>query len=139
MGDVAALLPLLDKMLAVAAVVGRSRRRSGMLLADRGFEHDRYRRFLRRRGIRLAIAEGGRPHGTGLGIFCWVVGRTISSLHGLRRLRMRCKRRDDIREVFLGLAVCLIPTGTSRGFGRASYRDSSPDVAPVRCRNSNHA
>lgn len=79
-----------------------------MLLADRGFEHDRYRRLLRRRGIRPAIAEGGRPHGTGLGIFCWVVGRTISSLHGLRRLRMRCKRCDDICEVFLGLAVCLI-------------------------------
>ncbi|ALV38355.1 hypothetical protein AS200_03890 [Streptomyces sp. CdTB01] len=38
----------------------------------------------------------------------WVVERTISWLHGLRRLRIRWERRDDIHEAFLGLAVCLI-------------------------------
>ncbi|MET7276526.1 transposase [Streptomyces flaveolus] len=38
----------------------------------------------------------------------WVVERTISWLHGLRRLRFRWERRDDIHEAFLGLAVCLI-------------------------------
>jgi transposase len=93
---------------AVAGVVGRPRRRPDMLFADRGYDHDKYRRLLRQRGIRPVIAERGQPHGTGLGTFRWVVERTISWLHGFRRLRIRWERRDDIHEAFLGLAVCLI-------------------------------
>jgi hypothetical protein len=53
------------------------------------------------------IAKRGEPHGTGLGIFRYVVERTISWLHGFRRLRIRWDRRDDIHEAFLGLAVSL--------------------------------
>ncbi|MCX5060202.1 IS5 family transposase [Streptomyces sp. NBC_00461] len=106
--DVTQLLPLLDKIPAVAGVVGRPRRRPDMLFADRGYDHDKYRRLLRERGIRPAIAERGQPHGTGLGTFRWVVERTISWLHGFRRLRIRWERRDDIHEAVLGLAVCLI-------------------------------
>ncbi|MEW2079671.1 IS5 family transposase [Streptomyces sp. NPDC013433] len=106
--DVTQLLPLLDKIPAVAGVVGRPRRRPDMLFADRGYDHDKYRRLLRQRGIRPVIAERGQPHGTGLGTFRWVVERTISWLHGFRRLRIRWERRDDIHEAFLGLAVCLI-------------------------------
>jgi transposase len=106
--DVTQLLPLLDKIPAVAGVVGRPRRRPDMLFADRGYDHDKYRRLLRKRGIRPVIAERGQPHGTGLGTFRWVVERTISWLHGFRRLRIRWERRDDIHEAFLGLAVCLI-------------------------------
>ncbi|MFK4071576.1 IS5 family transposase [Streptomyces sp. NPDC029674] len=106
--DVTQLLPLLDKIPAVAGLVGRPRRRPDMLFADRGYDHDKYRRLLRARGIRPAIAERGQPHGTGLGIFRWVVERTISWLHGFRRLRIRWERRDDIHEAFLGLAACLI-------------------------------
>jgi hypothetical protein len=44
------LLPLLDKIPAVAGVVGRPRRRPDMLFADRGCDHDKYRRLLRQRG-----------------------------------------------------------------------------------------
>ncbi|WP_268256335.1 transposase [Streptomyces tendae] len=104
----AGLVPLLDKIPAVAGVVGRPRRRPDMLFADRGYDHDKYRRLLRQRGIRPVIAERGQLHGTGLGTFRWVVERTISWLHGFRRLRIRWERRDDIHEAFLGLAVCLI-------------------------------
>ncbi|POX38246.1 transposase, partial [Streptomyces sp. Ru72] len=59
-------------------------------------------------GIRPAIAERGQPHGSGPGIFRWVVERTIAWLRGFRRLRIRWERRDDIHEAFLGLATCLI-------------------------------
>ncbi|CAL9668397.1 hypothetical protein SUDANB15_07319 [Streptomyces sp. enrichment culture] len=48
-----------------------------MLFADRGYDHDKYRRLLRQRGIRPVIAERGQPHGTGLGTFRWVVERTM--------------------------------------------------------------
>src|SRR4051812_44382440 len=66
--------------------VGRPRRRPAALLADRGYDHDKYRRLLWQRGIRPVIAERGQPHGSGLGIFPWVVERTISWLHGFHRL-----------------------------------------------------
>ena len=54
------------------------------------------------------IADRGQPHGSGLGIFRWVVERTIAWLHGFRRLRIRWERHDDIHEAFLGPAACLI-------------------------------
>ncbi|MFF9299578.1 transposase [Streptomyces sp. NPDC014764] len=97
------LLPLLDKVPPVAGMVGRPRRRPDMLFTDRGYDHDKYQRLLWKRGIRPVIAERGQPHGSGLGIFRWVVERTISWFHGFRRLRVRWERRDDIHEAFLGL------------------------------------
>ncbi|WUT25481.1 IS5 family transposase [Streptomyces sp. NBC_00696] len=106
--DVTQLLPLLDKVPVVAGVVGRPRHRPDALLADRGYDHDKYRRLLWARGIRPVIAERGQPHGSGLGIFRYVVERTIAWLHGFRRLRIRWERRDDIHDAFLGLATCLI-------------------------------
>ncbi|WP_435839304.1 IS5 family transposase [Streptomyces anthocyanicus] len=106
--DVTQLEPLLDEIPAVAGQVGRPRRRPDALLADRGYDHDKYRRLLWQRGIRPVIARRGEPHGTGLGTFRYVVERTIAWLHGFRRLRIRWERRDDIHEAFLGLAVCLI-------------------------------
>lgn len=125
MGDVTQLLPLLDKIPAVAGRVGRPRRRPDALPADRGYDHDKYRRLLRQRGIRPVIAERGQPHGTGLGTFRYVVERTISWLHGFRHLRIRRERRDDIHEAFLGLTICLIthrhvPTALSGPLKRRS-------------------
>ncbi|GGV74483.1 hypothetical protein GCM10010277_88280 [Streptomyces longisporoflavus] len=106
--DVTQLLPLLDKIPAVAGVAGRPRRRPDALLADRAYDYDKYRRLLWQRHIRPVIAERGVEHGSGLGVFRWVVERTIAWLHGFRRLRVRWERRDDIHEAFLGLATCLI-------------------------------
>ncbi|MFJ9130363.1 IS5 family transposase [Streptomyces sp. NPDC102340] len=106
--DVTQLLPLLDKVPPVAGTVGRPHKRPDLLFADRGYDHDIYRRRVRQRGIRPVIAERGQPHGTGLGTFRYVVERTIAWLHGFRHLRIRWERRDDIHEAFLGLAVCLI-------------------------------
>ncbi|MER6425723.1 IS5 family transposase [Streptomyces sp. NPDC001137] len=85
--DVTQLLPLIDKIPAVAGTVGRPRHRPDALLADRGYDHDKYRRLLWARGIRPAIAERGQPHGTGPGTFRYVVERTIAWLHGFRRRR----------------------------------------------------
>ncbi len=106
--DITQLLPLLAKVPSVAGLVGRPRRRPDTFLADRGYDHDKYRRLVRSQGITPVIARRGVPHGSGLGIHRWVVERTIAWIHGFRRLRIRWERRDDIHEAFLGLATCLI-------------------------------
>ncbi|MEU8882790.1 IS5 family transposase [Streptomyces hydrogenans] len=106
--DVTQLMPLLAKVPSVAGLVGRPRRRPDTLLADRGYDHDKYRRLVWAQGIKPVIARRGVPHGSGLGVHRWVVERTIAWLHGFRRLRVRWERRDDIHEAFLGLATCLI-------------------------------
>ena len=87
---------------------GRPRRRPDQLFADRGYDHDKYRRLVRAKGIRPRIARRGDAHGTGLGTIRWVVERTIAWYHGMKRLRIRWERRDDIHEAFLGLATCII-------------------------------
>ncbi|MHC3392824.1 IS5 family transposase [Streptomyces lavendulocolor] len=106
--DVTQLMPLLAKIPSVAGLIGRPRRRPDVLLADRGYDHDKYRRLVWAQGIKPVIARRGVPHGSGLGVHRWVVERTIAWLHGFRRLRVRWERRDDIHEAFLGLATCLI-------------------------------
>ncbi|MEU7481178.1 transposase, partial [Lentzea sp. NPDC042327] len=50
----------------------------------------------------------GESHGSGLGTVRWVVERTIAWYHGMKRLRIRRERRDDIHEAFLGLTTCII-------------------------------
>lgn len=87
---------------------GRPRRRPKALLADRGYDAERHRRWLRARGIRPRIARRGAPHGSGLGKQRWVVERTFAWLHQMRRLRTRFERRADIHQAFLTLGCALI-------------------------------
>ena len=82
MSDVTRLPPLLDKIPRVAGPVGRPRRRPDALLADRGYDHDKYRRLVRALGIAPVLAERGEDQGSGLDVFRWVVERTIASLFG---------------------------------------------------------
>jgi transposase len=88
--------------------VGRPRRRPKTLLADRGYDHDKYRRLVWQRGVKPVIARRQTEHGTSLGRHRWVVERTFAWLHNRRRLLIRTDRRDDIHEGFLALACCLI-------------------------------
>ena len=106
--DVTQLMPLLDAVPPVRGRVGRPRRRPASLLADRGYDHDKYRRLVRQRGIRPLIARRGVLHGSGLGRQRWPVERTIAWLHQFRRLRIRWERRADLHEAFLVLACCLV-------------------------------
>jgi transposase len=79
-----------------------------MLVADRGYDFDRYRRALRSWGIRPQIARRGVMHGSGLGRLRWVVERSLSWLHQFKRLRIRWEQRADIHKAFLRLACCLV-------------------------------
>jgi transposase len=106
--DVTQLLDLLDKIPPVRGRRGRPRRRPRSLLADRGYDHDKYRRLLRERGIKPVIARRQTEHGSHLGRDRWVVERTFAWLHNRRRLLLRTDRLDQIHEGFLGLTCCLI-------------------------------
>ena len=88
--------------------VGRPRRRPDRVSADRGYDHDKYRRELRSRGIKPEIARRQTEHGSGLGRVRWVVERTFAWLHHYKRLLVRYDRRHDIHEAFLALACCLV-------------------------------
>jgi transposase len=106
--DVTQLEELLDRVPAVRGRVGRPRRRPRTLLADRGYDHDKYRRLVWKRGIKPIIARRQTEHGSSLGKQRWVVERTFAWLHNRRRLLIRTDRSHEIHEGFLALACCLI-------------------------------
>ncbi|CAL9380986.1 hypothetical protein SUDANB6_01059 [Streptomyces sp. enrichment culture] len=80
--DVTQLPPLVDGVPPVRGKRGRPRRTPRVLYADRGYDHDIYRRCLRERGIDPKIARRGQPHGSGLGGVRWVAESAIAWLHG---------------------------------------------------------
>ena len=87
---------------------GRPRRRPEDLYADRGYDHEKYRRAVGAKGITPHIARRGTDHGSGLGKHRWVIEQTIALLHWFRRLRIRWEIRDDIHEAFMSLACGII-------------------------------
>ena len=99
--DVTQLLPLVDEIPPIAGKVGRPLRRPASLLGDRGYDSEPHRQQLRRRGIQPVLAQRRTDNGSGLGIYRWVVERSLSWLHQNRRLRIRYERRDDIHDAFL--------------------------------------
>jgi transposase len=106
--DVTQLIPLLDRVPAVAGAVGRPRRRPDQLIADRGYDYDKHRRLLRQRGIAPLIARRNTEHGSGLGAVRWVVERTFAHLHQFKRLLVRYERRAEMHEAMLAIGCCLL-------------------------------
>lgn len=106
--DVTQLLPLIDGLGPVKGRIGRPRQRADELLADRGYDHDKYRRELWRRGVKPTIARRRTGHGSGLGKRRWVVERTFAWLHSFRRLRTRYERLPEIHQAFMSLACAVI-------------------------------
>ena len=102
------LLPLVEAVPSVRGRVGRPRRRPERVSADRGYDHDKYRRQQRRLGIKPEIARRQTGHGSGLGRVRWVVERTFAWLHHFKRLLVRYDRRHEIHEAFLAIACCIV-------------------------------
>jgi transposase len=93
---------------AVAGRVGRPRRRPESVVADRGYDYEKYRLALRERGIRPVIARKQSGHGSGLGTVRWVVERAFAHLHQFKRLLVRYERRADLHHALLALGCCLV-------------------------------
>lgn len=106
--DVTQLLPLIDAIPAIKGKPGRPRRRPQRVQGDRAYDSEPHRQQLQLRGIEAVLAKRNTAHGSGLGVFRWVVERTISWLHQFRRLRIRYERRPEIHEALMSLACSLI-------------------------------
>jgi Transposase DDE domain len=105
--DVTQLVPLVERIPPVRGKRGRPRRRPERVTADRGHDHDKYRRELRRRGISSEIGRHQTGHGSGLGrVRWWSSARSLGSTN--KRLLVRYDRRAEIHEAFLALACCLV-------------------------------
>lgn len=76
-------------------------RKPRRLYADRGYDFDKYRRLLWKRGIKPMIARRGVAQGSGLGKVRWVVERAFAWLHQFKRLRTRYEQRADLQQGLL--------------------------------------
>jgi transposase len=105
--EIKELLPLVDTC-GPLDQEGEPQKRPEEVYADRAYDSEPHRQELRRRGIEPKLAKRNTPHGSGLGVFRWVVERTISWLHGFRKLRFVTEKTQEMQFAFLNLALALI-------------------------------
>src|SRR4029453_1380984 len=86
---------LLDDLPPVRTPAGRRRCRPEKVHADKAYDHRRCRAYLSRRGIKVRIACCGIESSQRLGRHRWKAERTIASLAGCRRLRIRYDRSSE--------------------------------------------
>jgi transposase len=102
-------MPVVEAVPPVKRPTGRPRRRPDFLLADRAYDaEDKIRRPLKALGIKPLIPERNTEHGSGLGVYRYVVEALFEWLFNWRRLRLRYEKRDDIHDAFLALACAMI-------------------------------
>lgn len=106
--DVTLLIDLVEAIPPIAGKVGAPRRRPDAVQGDRGYHSKAKQQHLHEMRIRPIIPQQRDPHGSGLGVWRWVVERTLSWLHQQRRLRIRYERRGDIHEALVKIGCILI-------------------------------
>lgn len=105
--DSQALRPLMQAIPAICSRRGPRRRGPIKLRADKGYDQDQIRVWLRERGITPRIARRGVESSERLGRHRWKVERTIAWLGGYRRLTLRYERHGHLFAAFLALAAAL--------------------------------
>lgn len=107
--DMKRALPLVDAIPPVqTGRPGRPRKRPKKAHGDKGYDYAVIRRGLRKRHITPRIARKGIESSLKLGRYRWVVERTLSWLHHLKRLRIREERRADLHFALLQLGCCMV-------------------------------
>lgn len=106
--DSQALKPLVRGIPPIRSRRGPRRRRPAKLHADKGYDYDDLRRWLRRRGIRHRIARRGIESAARLGRYRWTIERTLSWPGGCRRLHRRYERKAEHFLAFTAIACSLI-------------------------------
>ncbi|WP_374113487.1 IS5 family transposase [Frankia sp. AgB1.8] len=105
--DSQALVALVTGIPAIRSRRGPRRRRPVKLPADKGYDFDHLRLFLRERGIVGRIARRGIESTERLGRHRWKIERTIAWLGGYRRLTIRYETNGHNFLGFLSLAAAL--------------------------------
>lgn len=106
--DVNELLPLVDSIPEVEGQPGQPDIDPESMYADRAYDSEKHREELRDRDIDPKIAERNTDHGSGLGVFRWVVERTAGWLHGFRKLRLRTDVDNTIHKALVAFGSALI-------------------------------
>ncbi|MGW0573811.1 IS5 family transposase [Streptomyces tauricus] len=106
--DSQALVPMMLGIPPIRSRRGPRRRRPAKPHADRAYDFDHLRSWLRRRQIVPRIARRGVEAGDRLGRHRWVVERTMSWLNGCRPLHRRYERKAEHFLAFVGIASTLI-------------------------------
>ncbi|QHE73888.1 Mobile element protein (plasmid) [Rhodococcus sp. WAY2] len=105
--DSTLLQPMVSAIPAVKSRRGPRRRKPGKLRADKGYDYDKHRRWLRQQDIVPRIARRGIDKNDRLGRYRWKVERTIAWFTGYRRLTIRYERHGEHFAGFLHLAAAL--------------------------------
>jgi transposase len=106
--DVTEVLEVVDAIPDVRGRPGRPRRRPDELYGDRAYDSDPHRGWLRDRGIRPRLARRWKDHGSGLGVYRWVVERFLGWLHRFGKLQVRTDWTIQAHDALLKLACSLI-------------------------------
>lgn len=102
------LIPLIDAIPKIKGKIGAPVFRPEAVVADKAYTWLRNKVALGIRGIEAWLPEKGTDEDRHLGVYRWVVERTIAWLHQFRRLRVRYERRDDIHEAFFTIGCIMI-------------------------------
>jgi transposase len=106
--DINCLLPLVVNVPPVGGKPGPARRRFQRVLGDRGYDSEPHRMLLRLLGITPIFGRRRTEHGSGWGIFRWVIERTNSWLHCFGRLRRRLDKLPELQMAFAHLGCAFI-------------------------------
>ncbi|MGC5411273.1 IS5 family transposase, partial [Streptomyces sp. DT225] len=106
--DSQGLEPLVRGIPPIRSRRGPRRRRPARLHADKGYDYDELRKWLRNRNIVPRIARRGIESSQRLGRHRWTIERTVAWLAGCRRLRRRYERKAEHFLAFAGIAATLI-------------------------------
>ena len=105
--EIKELLPLVDSC-GPLDEIEEPQRVPDKMYGDRAYDSEPHRQELRERGITPELAKRNTEHGSGLGVYRWVVERTISWLHGFRKMRLVTEKTEEMKFAFFNLAQALI-------------------------------
>src|SRR5215469_5389887 len=105
--EIKELLPLVDSC-GPLDEIEEPQRVPDKMYGDPAYDSEPHRQELRERGIAPELAKRNTEHGSGLGVYRWVVERTISWLHGFRKMRLVTEKTEEMKFAFFNLAQALI-------------------------------
>jgi transposase len=105
--DITQMLPLVDRIPDLSKEQKKNTRPEKMY-ADRAYDSEPHREDLRARGIEPKIPKRRTEHGSGLGVYRWVVERTNSWLHSFGKLRLRTDPDGEVHKALVALGSALI-------------------------------